>query len=79
MQEARLIFKENTPYSLDFEDFYFNSKDGVKESEFIYIKAYEYKQQNTFIIAELGFGIGLNFFLSLERFEKKGWDLPFLF
>lgn len=71
MQEARLIFKENTPYSLDFEDFYFNSKDGVKESEFIYIKAYEYKQQNTFIIAELGFGIGLNFFLSLERFENS--------
>lgn len=70
MQDARLIFKDGAPYSLDFEDFYFNSNDGVAESEFIYTKAFEYGAQDSFIIAELGFGIGLNFFLSLERFER---------
>ncbi|TQR33780.1 bifunctional tRNA (5-methylaminomethyl-2-thiouridine)(34)-methyltransferase MnmD/FAD-dependent 5-carboxymethylaminomethyl-2-thiouridine(34) oxidoreductase MnmC [Campylobacter sp. MIT 99-7217] len=68
MQKASLIFKDNTPYSTLFEDFYFNSKEGIEESEFVYTKAFEFEQKDTFIIAELGFGIGLNFFLTLQRF-----------
>ncbi|TEY03586.1 bifunctional tRNA (5-methylaminomethyl-2-thiouridine)(34)-methyltransferase MnmD/FAD-dependent 5-carboxymethylaminomethyl-2-thiouridine(34) oxidoreductase MnmC [Campylobacter sp. US33a] len=68
MQKARLIFKDNTPFSLDFDDFYFNSKDGVNESKFVYTQAFEFTEDENFIIAELGFGIGLNFFLSLKRF-----------
>lgn len=70
MQKARLIFKENTPYSLDFEDFYFNSSDGINESKFIYSEAFEFSEAENFVIAESGFGIGLNFFLILQRFQN---------
>ena len=68
MKKAKLIFKDNTPFSLDFDDFYFNSKDGLNESKFVYTYSFEWKNQENFIIAESGFGIGLNFFLTLKRF-----------
>ncbi|EAI1434504.1 bifunctional tRNA (5-methylaminomethyl-2-thiouridine)(34)-methyltransferase MnmD/FAD-dependent 5-carboxymethylaminomethyl-2-thiouridine(34) oxidoreductase MnmC [Campylobacter coli] len=68
MKKANLIFKDNTPFSLDFDDFYFNSKDGLNESKFVYSEAFEFEENDTFIIAESGFGIGLNFFLTLKRF-----------
>ena len=68
MKKARVIFKDNTPYSLDFEDFYFNSQEGVEESRFVYTEAFEWEECESFIIAETGFGIGLNFFLTLQNF-----------
>ncbi|MBK1972878.1 bifunctional tRNA (5-methylaminomethyl-2-thiouridine)(34)-methyltransferase MnmD/FAD-dependent 5-carboxymethylaminomethyl-2-thiouridine(34) oxidoreductase MnmC [Campylobacter sp. TTU-622] len=71
MKKANIIFKDNTPFSLDFDDFYFNSKDGLNESKYIYSEAFEFTQEDNFVIAELGFGIGLNFFLTLKRFLKS--------
>ncbi|ENK1724120.1 bifunctional tRNA (5-methylaminomethyl-2-thiouridine)(34)-methyltransferase MnmD/FAD-dependent 5-carboxymethylaminomethyl-2-thiouridine(34) oxidoreductase MnmC [Campylobacter upsaliensis] len=70
MKKARVIFKDNTPYSLDFEDFYFNSQEGVEESRFVYTEAFEWEECESFIIAETGFGIGLNFFSTLQNFLK---------
>lgn len=70
MKKARVIFRDNTPYSLDFEDFYFNSQQGVEESRFVYTEAFEWEECENFIIAETGFGIGLNFFLTLQNFLK---------
>lgn len=70
MKKANIIIKNNAPFSLDFDDYYFNSSDGLNESEFIYINAFEFQTKQT-IIAELGFGIGLNFFLTLKRFIKE--------
>lgn len=70
MKKAQLIFKNNTPFSLDFDDFYFNSNDGINESKYVYTEAFEWNENDEFIIAELGFGIGLNFFLTLQRFLK---------
>ncbi|MBX1885745.1 bifunctional tRNA (5-methylaminomethyl-2-thiouridine)(34)-methyltransferase MnmD/FAD-dependent 5-carboxymethylaminomethyl-2-thiouridine(34) oxidoreductase MnmC [Campylobacter peloridis] len=72
MKKANITIKDNAPYSLDFEDYYFNSNDGLNESKFIYTNAFEFSNSQN-IIAELGFGIGLNFFLTLKRFliEKK--------
>ena len=71
MKKARLVFKNNTPFSLDFDDFYFNSNDGINESKYIYSEAFDWDENDEFIIAELGFGIGLNFFLTLQRFFKS--------
>lgn len=68
MNKANFIYKDKTLYSLDFEDVYFDAQNGVEESRFVYSEAFEFKEQNNFIIAELGFGIGLNFFLILQRF-----------
>lgn len=71
MKKARIVFKDNTPFSLDFDDFYFNSKDGLNESQCVYSEAFEWGEGENFIIAEAGFGIGLNFFLTLKRFLQS--------
>lgn len=70
MNKAKFAYKDNSIYSLDFEDIYFDSDEGVSESRFVYSEAFEFKAQDTFIIAELGFGVGLNFFLTLQRFLR---------
>lgn len=77
MKKANIIFKDNTPFSLDFNDFYFNSKEGLNESKFVYTHAFEWKCEENFVIAESGFGIGLNFFLTLKRFlQSKPSERP---
>ncbi|MDX2322689.1 bifunctional tRNA (5-methylaminomethyl-2-thiouridine)(34)-methyltransferase MnmD/FAD-dependent 5-carboxymethylaminomethyl-2-thiouridine(34) oxidoreductase MnmC [Campylobacter hepaticus] len=76
MKKAHIIFKDNTPFSLDFDDFYFNSKDGLNESKYVYTHAFEWKFQENFVIAESGFGIGLNFFLTLKRFLEDKTKTP---
>lgn len=80
MKKANFIVKEKSIYSLDFEDFYFNSNEGIKESRFVYTEAFEFEKEQS-IIAELGFGIGLNFFLTLKRFlqnKQKGQRLFYI-
>ncbi|TKX32020.1 bifunctional tRNA (5-methylaminomethyl-2-thiouridine)(34)-methyltransferase MnmD/FAD-dependent 5-carboxymethylaminomethyl-2-thiouridine(34) oxidoreductase MnmC [Campylobacter estrildidarum] len=71
MEKVNIIFKNKTPFSLDFDDFYFNSQDGIQESKYIYSEAFKWNDEEQFIIAETGFGIGLNFFLTLKRFLKE--------
>ena len=68
MKKAQIELRENTIYSTSFDDIYF---DSLEESEFVYANAFDFKEDENFIIAELGFGIGLNFFLCLERFYKQ--------
>lgn len=70
MKKARLVLKDNVPFSLDFKDYYFNSKNGLNESKFVYTQAFQWQEKDEFVIAETGFGIGLNFFLTLQRFLK---------
>lgn len=56
-----------TPYSLDFNDIYFNSEDGLQETEYVFIARNQLQQRfatlqnSTFTIIETGFGTGLNF------------------
>ena len=56
-----------TPYSLDFNDVYFNSVNGLQETEYVFIEHNQLKarfkslDQATFTIIETGFGTGLNF------------------
>lgn len=78
MKKAKIIIKDNAPFSLDFDDYYFNSSDGLSESRYIYTNAFELNKEKT-IIAELGFGIGLNFFLTLKRFLREKKDKQKLF
>ncbi len=68
-----------TPYSKHFEDIYFSRQGGLDETEYVFIAGNALKQRwqtqdealaqgavehNTFTIAELGFGTGLNFLCS---------------
>lgn len=61
------INRTATPYSMDFDDIYFSTDDGLQETEYVFIERNQLKQRfkalskNTFCIAETGFGTGLNF------------------
>jgi tRNA 5-methylaminomethyl-2-thiouridine biosynthesis bifunctional protein len=65
---AKIRWEENQPYSLDFEDIYFNTDDGLQETEYVFIAQNQLQERfnatknNTFTVIETGFGTGLNFF-----------------
>ena len=67
IQWQESINRTDTPYSIDFDDIYFSSDDGLQETEYVFIEHNQLKQrfnalfENTFCIAETGFGTGLNF------------------
>ena len=72
MQFANIQWQESihckeTPYSIDFNDVYFNSDNGLQETEYVFIEHNQLKQRfatlenSTFTIIETGFGTGLNF------------------
>ncbi len=67
MQFAQVTWNKNQPYSLDFNDVYFNSEDGLAETQYVFIEKndlinrFKNLQLPTFTILETGFGTGLNF------------------
>ena len=72
MQFANIEWRQhkngtNQPYSLDFNDVYFNSENGLQETEYVFIDHNQLKQRFAapdnahFTIIETGFGTGLNF------------------
>lgn len=66
---------QNAPYSLFFEDIYFNSENGIDESLHNFIQGNNlierWRQGNDTVIAELGFGTGLNFMLTWRHFDQN--------
>ena len=67
MQFAKLEWINNQPYSLDFNDIYFNSENGLQETEYVFIEHNQLKtrfsllEKESFTVVETGFGTGLNF------------------
>jgi len=68
IKPVKLIWEKKTPLSTQHEDFYFSLKDGLEETEYVFLKAnklpYQFTQgdlKSPFIISETGFGTGLNF------------------
>ena len=74
--ENKVLFqKDGSPYSSTFNDIYFDTKDGCKQSEQVFINNNHIKSrlisaQTKFTIAETGFGTGLNFFLTLALYQQ---------
>lgn len=74
--ENLLSFQEDgTPYSHKFNDIYFDTFEGFRQSQETFIiqnKIYErlLRHQKTFTIIETGFGTGLNFLLTLQVYQK---------
>ena len=72
---ATLHWKENTPVSDLFDDVYFNIAGGTDETQHVFIEGNQLNQrfkktssQQGFVIAETGFGTGLNFLVT-----RKSW------
>jgi len=74
MQFANLQWKNNQPYSLDFDDVYYSADDGLAETDYVFIQKNNLTERLThlsapsFTIIETGFGTGLNFFCAVQHF-----------
>jgi tRNA 5-methylaminomethyl-2-thiouridine biosynthesis bifunctional protein len=74
MQFANIQWKNQQPYSLDFNDVYYSSDDGLAETDYVFIQHNQLSQRfaqldkNCFTIIETGFGTGLNFFCAAQHF-----------
>ncbi len=74
MQFANIQWKNQQPYSLDFNDVYYSSDDGLAETNYVFIQHNQLSQRFTqldkthFTIIETGFGTGLNFFCAAQHF-----------
>ena len=65
---------EETPFSSKFGDVYFSTLGGLEESTYVFVsgigapKCWENKE--SFVIGELGFGVGLNFFNTWRQWRS---------
>ncbi|MCR8696405.1 MULTISPECIES: bifunctional tRNA (5-methylaminomethyl-2-thiouridine)(34)-methyltransferase MnmD/FAD-dependent 5-carboxymethylaminomethyl-2-thiouridine(34) oxidoreductase MnmC [Campylobacter] len=59
----------NTLYSSKFDDIYFNTYEPLKECKYAYSSALEQIDNDEIVVAEAGFGTGLNLFCTIEKFK----------
>ncbi len=81
IKPADIEWRETTtnhsiPFSKEFNDIYFNPQDGLAESKYVFLAGnnlpHDWKNlaQQQFNIAELGFGSGLNFLMTLNAWQQ---------
>ena len=75
IKNAHIHFNDlGTPVANDFDDVYFSNDDGLAESHYVFYQQnnIESRLQNHdrehFVIAETGFGTGLNFLNAWQQF-----------
>ena len=65
---------KGNPSSLRFDDVYYNRKSGLDETRLVYLEGNNlpsaWQQKDNFVIAETGFGTGLNFLATWQMFEE---------
>lgn len=72
MQFTDIKWLNNTPYSIEFNDIYFSTDDGLDETNYVFIEQNQLKarfqslSQPRFSIIETGFGTGLNFLVASQ-------------
>lgn len=77
IEHAKVSFKPNgTPVADAFDDVYFNDGDGLRETDYVFIEHNQLPQrwqehtQFIFVIAETGFGSGLNCLRAMQHFAE---------
>ncbi|WP_462174327.1 bifunctional tRNA (5-methylaminomethyl-2-thiouridine)(34)-methyltransferase MnmC2/FAD-dependent 5-carboxymethylaminomethyl-2-thiouridine(34) oxidoreductase MnmC1 [Pseudoalteromonas xiamenensis] len=76
IQNAKIHFNElGTPVADAFDDVYFSNDDGLKESHYVFFiqnridERLQNHDREHFVIAETGFGTGLNFLNAWQQFD----------
>lgn len=75
-------FKDGVPVSVLFDDVYFSKQGGWEESQYVFLEGNEVQskwaknEKSTFRVGELGFGSGLNLFVTLEAWKLCGNPMP---
>lgn len=80
---ASLTFNgSNTPVSEQFDDVYFSTQGGLAESYYVFQEGnrlwekWQSCLKSAFIIAETGFGTGLNFLAVADKFQQFRTEFP---
>lgn len=77
LQPAQIDWRQQQPWSTQFQDIYYQPNHGSAECHYVFIEQNQLEQRwqswsrdsaATFVIAETGFGSGLNFLLAAELF-----------
>ena len=77
LHTADISWQDGYPESSHFGDIYFNRDGGVAETEHVFLRANQLEQRftelksNSFVIAETGFGTGLNFLCARDLWLKQ--------
>ena len=76
IQPANLEFNnEGTPVSRDFDDVYFSNDNGLEETRYVFLggnrlpERFASHDRSHFVVAESGFGTGLNFLTLWQAFK----------
>lgn len=74
---ANIVWEDNIPKSTLFDDIYYSKHSGVKEADYVFIKHNNLenrfkalKDNEFFVIAESGFGAGINFLTTVLLWNK---------
>ncbi|MCU6213480.1 bifunctional tRNA (5-methylaminomethyl-2-thiouridine)(34)-methyltransferase MnmD/FAD-dependent 5-carboxymethylaminomethyl-2-thiouridine(34) oxidoreductase MnmC [Enterobacter bugandensis] len=77
IQPANLEFNaEGTPVSRDFDDVYFSNDNGLEETRYVFLEGNQLSARfpahprSLFVVAESGFGTGLNFLTLWQAFDR---------
>ncbi|WP_312346874.1 bifunctional tRNA (5-methylaminomethyl-2-thiouridine)(34)-methyltransferase MnmD/FAD-dependent 5-carboxymethylaminomethyl-2-thiouridine(34) oxidoreductase MnmC [Leclercia sp.] len=77
IQPANLEFNaEGTPVSRDFDDVYFSNDNGLEETRYVFLEGNQLNSRfplhprDLFVVAESGFGTGLNFLTLWQAFDR---------
>ena len=77
IQPANLEFNaEGTPVSRDFDDVYFSNDNGLEETRYVFLDGnqlgarFPTHPRSLFVVAESGFGTGLNFLTLWQAFDR---------
>ena len=83
IQSARLSWnEEGTPISEQFDDVYFSNQDGLEETRYVFLAGNGFPDRfithprNQCVIAETGFGTGLNFLTLWQSFRQFRQQSP---
>lgn len=76
VEHARLSWNEQgTPVSRAFDDVYFSNENGLEETRYVFLSGnhlptrFAHHPRDLFIVAETGFGTGLNFLTLWQAFD----------
>lgn len=72
---AQLAFRGQTPVSAEYDDIYYHTQSGSAESDYVYLRGNglpeRFLEKKRFVVGEIGFGSGLNAFLTAQRFLQS--------
>lgn len=75
MKYAQIEWNNGTPRSACFDDIYFSREGGLQETRYVFLEQNDlprrWQKCDRFVIAETGFGTGLNFLVTLQEWLRS--------